>query len=679
MAVRTPTLAIGLACMVIASSTSVYSQQVSVPATPPPVFQTEVIVTAERGEDDPGTLSVPTAVVTRREIEARPGTTLADAIETLTGFQMVFASGMGFRPTTIARGFFGGGEAEYVKLLVDGIPVGDAESGLIDWRMVPAMAIERVEAVRGPSSALYGDASLGGVVQVFTSRTDTPRGRVALDAGGLGHRSLSAAYRPPVRAFSIDLFTSHSRAAGYRARSAVRESTGSIAAHRRAGSRQWTARGSFDYADRDEPGALTPAQIAADRRASDPLFQYDRDTRRGGYAALRYESTGSRLRYNATVHAGVRSGARLRTLLLAPGLGDRAHRDIFTNTTGASLESSLDTRFAGLVGEFRSGGDLSHDRIDTSYRAVGANGHVGLERARFEGRRAKLAAYATQSIELHSRVRIDAGLRWDHIGDTGIPGAMSHTAWSPKIGATVLLGTVSRQTAVFAHASRAFKAATLEQLFDPRPFPDFQGGTFVISNPSLRPQRAKSVEGGVRQSSGAYRWDIVLYRMRMSDEIDFDPATFTYANIGRSTHSGAEIDAALLLKAVSAGLGYAFTRVTPDSAANSEQLKNIPRHLLRPHVTLHLPYATSLHVRYVRTAGTFADDANRVALGDRSTFDMRLSKRFSHATATLDMINLTDDQYEQVGYVLTDFRGGVVPYLYPAPGFALRAGLTFTF
>jgi len=254
-----PTRSIGLVCIVIASSTSLYGQQVSAPATPAPVFQTEVIVTAERGENERQTLSVATAVLTRREIEARPGATLAEAIETLPGFHMVFATGAGFRPTTIARGFFGGGEAEYVKLLVDGIPVSDAESGLIDWRMIPAVAIERVEAVRGPSSALYGDASLGGVVQVFTSGTDARRGRIAADAGAFGHRFVSAAYRQPVRAFSIDLLTSHNRAAGYRARSAVRESTGSIAAHRRAGSSEWTARGSFDHSDRDEPGALTLA------------------------------------------------------------------------------------------------------------------------------------------------------------------------------------------------------------------------------------------------------------------------------------------------------------------------------------------------------------------------------------------------------------------------------------
>ena len=53
-----------------------------------------------------------------------------------------------------SRGFFGGGEAEYIRLLVDGVPVADVESGPIDLAIVPASAIRRVEAVRGPDASL---------------------------------------------------------------------------------------------------------------------------------------------------------------------------------------------------------------------------------------------------------------------------------------------------------------------------------------------------------------------------------------------------------------------------------------------------------------------------------------------------------------------------------------------
>jgi outer membrane receptor protein involved in Fe transport len=49
-------------------------------------------------------------------------------------------------------------------------PVGDAQSVLAEWRTIQAADIDRIEALRGPGSSLYGDTSLGGAVQVFTVR-----------------------------------------------------------------------------------------------------------------------------------------------------------------------------------------------------------------------------------------------------------------------------------------------------------------------------------------------------------------------------------------------------------------------------------------------------------------------------------------------------------------------------
>jgi hypothetical protein len=51
-----------------------------------------------------------------------------------TGFQALLPDAAGTVPMVLARGFFGGGEAEYVQVLVDGVPMGDVESGIADGR-----------------------------------------------------------------------------------------------------------------------------------------------------------------------------------------------------------------------------------------------------------------------------------------------------------------------------------------------------------------------------------------------------------------------------------------------------------------------------------------------------------------------------------------------------------------
>jgi len=57
--------------------------------------------------------------------------------------------GLGLDPQLTLRGFYGGGEAEYVVVLLDGRPLNGLESGLFDWDLVPLSALESIEVVRG--------------------------------------------------------------------------------------------------------------------------------------------------------------------------------------------------------------------------------------------------------------------------------------------------------------------------------------------------------------------------------------------------------------------------------------------------------------------------------------------------------------------------------------------------
>jgi outer membrane receptor protein involved in Fe transport len=635
-----------------------------------------VVVTAERGPDSRERLAAAASVLERGQLQLRPLPTLADAAAALPGLHIVSTHGSGIAPASISRGFFGAGEAEHVTLLIDGVPAGDAESGVADWRSVPTFAIERIEGLRGPGSALYGDTSLGGIVQVFTLAPTAPVARVTLGVGSFGTARGGISAGRPFGTTSVQGFGSFSRTAGFREHSRLGQGFSGVVVERANDARRWSARGSFNYSSRDEPGALSRSQVATDRAMADVLFQFDRDINRRGHAAWRYGIAHDRFTSTVLARGTARDGDRLRTLLLAPGVGDRAQRDISSGSVGISLENSLENSIPGMSGRLRFGADVSRDRVESVYRpvsdvgaaAVAATGAIAVHRWR-------VAGYATQFVDIASRVMLSAGVRWDGLKDQVEAGnRVSHEAWSPRAGAVMALG---RGVAIFGQVSRAFKAPTLEQLFDPRPFPDFQGGTFLISSPALRPQRATNVEGGVRQSVRRLRWEVVAYRMRVLDEIDFDPRTFTYANIGRSAHDGVEAEvSAFQGEPIAFDMDYTWSRAVPDGSGR--QLKNIPRHVLRSGVTLSLPAATTVHAAYIHTSGAFADDDNRVALDGRSTLDVRIAKRVSRFRLLLDLHNIGADRYEEVGYVLTDFRGGAVPYFYPAPGFSVAAGVEIT-
>src|SRR5262249_38785832 len=97
----------------------------------------------------------------------------AEVVQYLPGFHAAQSQFYAGRPVVTARGFFGGGEAEYVRLLVDGQPIADVESGVIDWSLLSSTSIRRIEASRGPGASMYGDSAIGGVIQILTNRPAT--------------------------------------------------------------------------------------------------------------------------------------------------------------------------------------------------------------------------------------------------------------------------------------------------------------------------------------------------------------------------------------------------------------------------------------------------------------------------------------------------------------------------
>ena len=127
-----------------------------------------VTVTAERVPLEPDRSAAAVTVVTAEAIERRPVQNLADVLRLTPGFAFLGGDGAGVPPAATVRGFYGGGEAEYVLVLVDGRPINDVETGVVDWELVSLDAVERVEVVRGGASSLWGDAAVGAVVNVVT-------------------------------------------------------------------------------------------------------------------------------------------------------------------------------------------------------------------------------------------------------------------------------------------------------------------------------------------------------------------------------------------------------------------------------------------------------------------------------------------------------------------------------
>jgi len=178
VAVRRSSVALAVALL---ASTGAHAQ--STPAT------ASVLVTATRLPERVGSALAEVSVIDRAQLDASSGRTLSEVLSSLPGLQFSSNGGLGKSASVFVRGL----EARHTLLLIDGVRVGSASLGTPSLDNLPLDTVERIEVVRGPMSALYGNDAAGGVIQVVTQR-----GRPGLQpvvraiAGSNGHGQLAA-------------------------------------------------------------------------------------------------------------------------------------------------------------------------------------------------------------------------------------------------------------------------------------------------------------------------------------------------------------------------------------------------------------------------------------------------------------------------------------------------------
>lgn len=608
---------------------------------PAPRIHQEIVVTAERSAVPRDELTTAATVLTREEIEAAPAANAAELLALVPG--MAVFSGSGTVPATLTlRGFYGGGEADYTRLLVDGVPLTDTESNLAPWQQLRASDIERVEVVRGMASPVYGDAAFGGVVQLFTKARAPGDWNATLTAGNRGAAEASASAWLGVARGELSILAGWRGGDGDRPHSAATQRGASLRWRREIRDSLLSLHASAHALDRDDPGPV-PLEDAGEPE-NDPLFARDHEDSNRVQLAGSFDAR----RWRASAHVTAKRGDATRTiLLLPPFFADTATRSLDSRETGASLQLDGGRVYGGV--------DVARQHFDVTWSDESILGTTNSHRD-------VAAAHGTARLPLAPHVTAVAGLRFDHL--SGGHRASGGRAWSPRIGLTAQSGASS----FYVSATHGFTAPTLEQLYDSRPLRLF-GDSFTLANPELVPQRARGIDAGAARTTRYGQVTLDAYFLRVRDEIDFDARTFRYANIARSEHRGVELAFDPAARYVPR-LAYAWTRVRGESDA---QLKNIPEHTAT--VLLPLPNVTLL---YAFNSGRFFDDEETIAAPDHHALSIRAHRSFGRARVALDVLNATNARNAALGYALPDVTGGLSAYAYPDQRRAVRLSLTIT-
>lgn len=137
----------------------------------------DVVVSTSRSDVTPSDAPQSISVISEEEIMDTPFERVEDILRFSAGIHVTQHYGQqrgGIRGHVTMRGTGN----NRVLMMLDGVALNDNFSNTIAWvawGLIPKESIERIEILRGPSSASYGSEGLGGIVNIITKNPDEKR------------------------------------------------------------------------------------------------------------------------------------------------------------------------------------------------------------------------------------------------------------------------------------------------------------------------------------------------------------------------------------------------------------------------------------------------------------------------------------------------------------------------
>ncbi|MGH7644901.1 MAG: TonB-dependent receptor plug domain-containing protein, partial [Gemmatimonadales bacterium] len=539
-----------------------------------------VVVTATRVATPQGAVAQAVTVISGAELRAQGIRTVADALRQLPSAALVATGSFGGQTSLFLRG----GESDYVKVLLDGVPLNDP-GGAFDFADLTTDNLDRIEIVPGPASVLYGSDAVAGVVQLFT-RDGAEQGGARVRARAAGGSYDSGLFDAEVSGGAVGGALRYSLAAS-RAMS-----NGLFPFNNRYERTTWAGR---IRATRD---ARTDVSLAT--RGGDNIYHFPTDG--AGRLVDSNQFTADR-GPAVSLDAGRRLGERVELRLLL-GLTERdARYDDAPDNPGdtafvyssrqrirrRSAEARANVRVAG-GGIVTAGLALDDARLRSSDSCTSTFGPCSSPP--MDTSRSTVAVFAQAMTDVGRRWTVSAGLRLDDNSQFG-----TFVTW--RAGGAWRLGAATR---LRAWAGAGFKEPT---------FVENYAAGFAVGNPDLHPEQSLSWEGGLEHSVAAGRVTLsaTYFHQRFQDLVEYDfTRTPNYVNVAAARAQGLELGAAGLLApglSVAAHYTYLDARVTDGGSdpafQDGERLLRRPAHSGGVSLDLRRPGrgAVSLRVRYL--------------------------------------------------------------------------------
>jgi len=437
-----------------------------------------VVVTANAQPLDLDRTPAPVDLIGRQEIDQRQAVSFPDLLATQTGVSLARTGTIGGF-TTI---FVDGGNSSFNKVLIDGTPV-NLPGGDLIYTNLTLDNIDKVELVHGAESALYGTDAMSGVIQVVSHQGSTriPEVNLFAEGGGFSSARGGAQVSGLLHKFDYSLAGSYFHTDGQGINDAFlnRSFAGNLGySFSDSNQLRLTVRSNASFAG-------TPGQTLLGPGFSDPTA-FDDERQLSGNLSWTFK-TGSHWVHRI-------SGMEAR----------------FLDTNGFPDFNFFETA------QFNRAGFLEQSTYSFHQGAISAGYQYEVENADpnnlsgLHARRNNQAGFLDARWQSLSRLTLSAGARAEANTNFG-------TRVVPRAGAVYAL----RRSQGLWGDTRA-KVSYGQGIEEPTIFESFDSDPCNPGNPSLRPQRSRTVNAGIDQyfSDDRFRISTTFFANEFRDLID---------------------------------------------------------------------------------------------------------------------------------------------------------------
>lgn len=176
--------------------------------------QVDPLVTTATGYQQPLSDVLPSvSVITREDIERSQAPTIADLLQGEPGLEISRNGGPGQTTSFFLRG----NQSTNLVIYIDGVRAATDGYGNIISLNIPPSTIQQIEILRGNSSALYGNAAIGGVINIYTRQggNSDPKAYGNLTVGSYSTQDAMVGYGGKVNDTKFNINFSESSSQGF--------------------------------------------------------------------------------------------------------------------------------------------------------------------------------------------------------------------------------------------------------------------------------------------------------------------------------------------------------------------------------------------------------------------------------------------------------------------------------